>query len=500
MYFIEGIKQIIERKNFKMLTYLICSLIIGGFATYFLIHFLLIIFNIGNDLTISIVVPIILFIIMASPIGDVTGKLMIKIMSVKLNDNSHFNKIFQTVYNDFKQKNPDLKNNIKICSIIDNKDYQLTEFAGIGNSLGIFGEFVDELSDEYAEKLSAIFLSHLISKNFFLNMLVFSANVSLLFILLIIGTCRSFFSRFSNKFKFLKVANDIDNKFIYRLVIKWISFGFNIGVRQVDFENIALNIPDKYLDIIKEYCETGEFNVENKVKIYRQSEGMDEKVNRVNRNRNLIIFGAASSGILGFIFAFLGSYLLFIALAVSFFLILSKYEDNENYLYKLKYGDNGERRCLYALSRLSDGYDVITNAKITDGEQTKETDFIVVGPTGLYIIENKNYIGNIVGDTGDKQLIRRFKDGNISHIDNPCRQVSNQRKILIEQLFKKGIKMTVSVCVLFSNPNVNVCISNRNNYKTHIFTNTFELTDFIEKHTRNIPENKVKKLINNIIF
>ncbi len=111
-----------------------------------------------------------------------------------------------------------------------------------------------------------------------------------------------------------------------------------------------------------------------------------------------------------------------------------------------------------ALKQLSDEYYLINDIKFSDSYGN--IDHVVLGPNGIFVIETKNYTGEIICN-GDK-WIRRYLDGwNCEDYDvgSPSKQVKRNAwkikelikssKILDKPIWVEGI-------VVFTNPDVDL--------------------------------------------
>lgn len=119
--------------------------------------------------------------------------------------------------------------------------------------------------------------------------------------------------------------------------------------------------------------------------------------------------------------------------------------------------DAGVQGELKALSILESGlpddtYYCINNAEIYFEDRANELDLIVVGPSGVYVVEVKNVSGTVCGSYNDKNLQQRKRD-ETKTLYNPVKQVSTHVDILARYLRAKGIQTWVRGVVFFVNPN-----------------------------------------------
>lgn len=125
-------------------------------------------------------------------------------------------------------------------------------------------------------------------------------------------------------------------------------------------------------------------------------------------------------------------------------------------------GVEGEVRTLKALKSLPDEYVLFNQVMVPDerlpnGE--RELDFVVVGPTGVAVVEVKNTPGIIYVDPEQSrwQVARRAGCGSRpgwNALDNPVNQVRAQTDALERWLLSHGLSVDIQPLVCFANPGV----------------------------------------------
>ncbi len=115
-----------------------------------------------------------------------------------------------------------------------------------------------------------------------------------------------------------------------------------------------------------------------------------------------------------------------------------------NRISVLTAGAAGEEDAKALLSNLSSEYTVFCNAVIAG----REIDFIVCGPTGVFVIEVKAYSGTLLGDYSDKKWLKRKYSlkGNIyaKCVDNPLNQARCNSTALSRELSRRGERIYVN--------------------------------------------------------
>lgn len=114
---------------------------------------------------------------------------------------------------------------------------------------------------------------------------------------------------------------------------------------------------------------------------------------------------------------------------------------------KIKVGLDGERKALDALRYLDDCCHIYTNLRIPYGGGESETDLVLCTPSGVTIVEVKNYVGTLSSDISHEQLIHNGQE-----IYNPVTQVKKHKWRMSGFLHQQGIRIPVQRCVFFVNP------------------------------------------------
>ncbi|MBN2569973.1 MAG: NERD domain-containing protein [Deltaproteobacteria bacterium] len=123
-------------------------------------------------------------------------------------------------------------------------------------------------------------------------------------------------------------------------------------------------------------------------------------------------------------------------------------------------GAEGEESALTVLSELDDSYTIFNQVRIPCTKSKtgyREADFVVCGPSGIFIVEVKNNKGIIVGTEADpKWKVRKVGGRGTPYSDymrNPIKQVRSQIFPLKEYLASRSIDDTwINGAVLFTNP------------------------------------------------
>lgn len=143
-------------------------------------------------------------------------------------------------------------------------------------------------------------------------------------------------------------------------------------------------------------------------------------------------------------------FLLLIAVSVYFGYDVSK--SNTDILVA---GINGERIATKLLSTLPDGYTVFQNVIVTYDSKKSEIDNIVVGRSGVFIIEVKNQNSLIEGDLIEiywrQHKVGRGGTPYTDEMYSPVKQVGTQIYCLANYLRQNGVNTYIQGMVYFAN-------------------------------------------------
>lgn len=125
-------------------------------------------------------------------------------------------------------------------------------------------------------------------------------------------------------------------------------------------------------------------------------------------------------------------------------------------------GVEGEAAVLERLKTLPDDYTILNRVRLPDETLTngqRELDFIVAGPSGLWVIEVKNTPGHLRVAPGQKHwpLARRAGCGSRPQwnaMPNPVPQARAQVAALERWLLKNGIATRVQAAIVMAHPEV----------------------------------------------
>lgn len=165
------------------------------------------------------------------------------------------------------------------------------------------------------------------------------------------------------------------------------------------------------------------------------------------------------------------------------------------------YGNLGEEVAGVMLEKfLPDSYTVIQNAVISYGSGQSEIDNIVIGRSGVFIIEVKNSKGTIIGDCENKDWLQQKTDRyGIEHqkyFYNPIKQVGTHIYRLANYLRDNKIFTHIKGAVYFANSNTSLSIhGDTDNIPVFSFYSQNEMIDYIKEGTANLSDKTIERII-----
>lgn len=158
-------------------------------------------------------------------------------------------------------------------------------------------------------------------------------------------------------------------------------------------------------------------------------------------------------------------------------------ENPSNEVGILRSGVQGERIARWILRLLPGDYHIFPGLRVTDEKGSNEMDLVVLGPTGIFVVEAKNYKGKLTGDWSDHTLYKkrvkitrrallwriRREVGKPEETYSPLKQVGKQVYRLSRYLKEQGVDSWIQGCVWFVNPSLEIAVTNRENRSLPVF-------------------------------
>lgn len=145
-------------------------------------------------------------------------------------------------------------------------------------------------------------------------------------------------------------------------------------------------------------------------------------------------------------------------------------------------GVSGESIATKTIAKaLPDNYYCITNLQVYHDNKHSEMDLVVVGDTGIFIIEIKNQKGIISGSYDDENL-EHIKRKKIKTLYNPIKQVSTHIDRLARFLRDNQIKVWVNGTVFFNNSDAIIKIKDIPTSGNPVFIGTAHNIELLINH------------------
>ncbi len=217
----------------------------------------------------------------------------------------------------------------------------------------------------------------------------------------------------------------------------------------------------------------------------------------------LLLVCAAISGII-YLYSYSKEFMvlcfvLFVAFVIAWLTCLNY---NANSISEIEwFGEKGERITGNILEEyLPDDYTVIQNKIIEYGDGKSETDNIVVGKSGVFIIEVKNMKGDIFGDVEEKYWIKDKTDQyDIEHqkeFYSPVKQVGTHVYRLANYLRENKISVYVNGAVYFANSQANLYLEGEfDSIPVFDYRNTRKMIEYIMSGTANLSKKNIERII-----
>lgn len=174
-------------------------------------------------------------------------------------------------------------------------------------------------------------------------------------------------------------------------------------------------------------------------------------------------------------------------------LILGIVRYGEYELPQVRAGKYGEKKATEAIKRILREKDILlTNINVQYEDKVTELDNVIINNNGVFIIEVKNYSGELIGAEDDYEWtkIKQSSGGNIyeKQVRNPIKQVKRQIYILAKYLRYYGVDVWVEGYVLLIHNNSPVdCERVLESYE--------DIDKAIHRRTKNLlNQNKVLKI------
>ncbi len=163
-------------------------------------------------------------------------------------------------------------------------------------------------------------------------------------------------------------------------------------------------------------------------------------------------------------------------------------------------GLKGEQETGQLLKKLPAGYTAFQNINVSYKGKNSELDTVVVGKSGVFVIETKNSKGTISGGYQSQNWLQTKHRGTQTHektLYNPTKQVGTHVYRLANFLRDEGINVNVSAAVYFASPEAFLELSGeKGSIPVFAFAHNGEreLLDYIKKGESRLTDSQIKKI------
>ena len=129
--------------------------------------------------------------------------------------------------------------------------------------------------------------------------------------------------------------------------------------------------------------------------------------------------------------------------------------------YFIEGGRRGEQKMAERLAeQLADDHVILNDLELRVAHERAQIDHLVIGPSGIYVIESKFWAGILSGDVHDAQWTQTRDDGSVRLMKSPVQQCERQRRMFITLLAAKVPEDRIHALAVFTHPRVSLQIAN----------------------------------------
>ena len=154
-------------------------------------------------------------------------------------------------------------------------------------------------------------------------------------------------------------------------------------------------------------------------------------------------------------------------------------------------GVEGEDKLRKTIERLPETFIGYQNVHVFYNGEQSELDMVVIGLTGIFVIEVKNHNGTIVGNLDDRNWVQHKVGRNgtpySKEMYSPIKQVGTHVYRLANYLRDRGVKCRVESIVYFANPEADLQLYGKSD-KTAVFCERYNGGEALLDYILNRPE------------
>lgn len=135
----------------------------------------------------------------------------------------------------------------------------------------------------------------------------------------------------------------------------------------------------------------------------------------------------------------------------------------------LEGGRRGEQKMAERLAeQLADDHVILNDLELRVAHERAQIDHLVIGPSGIYVIESKFWAGTLSGDVRDAQWAQKKSNGSVRHVKSPVQQCERQRRMFITLLAAQVPEDRIHALAVFTHPAVKLQIANGTGRAFHV--------------------------------
>lgn len=221
------------------------------------------------------------------------------------------------------------------------------------------------------------------------------------------------------------------------------------------------------------------------------------------RDTALLFFGGAALTGIGIFFLrlFVFWYIPAILMGLCVLFLFSSASDAKE-IDIVKVGIEGENATSNCIEWLPDSYTAFRNLTVQYDGKSSEIDLLLVGPTGLFVIETKNLNGYIRADLNGTQWTQhKVGRGGTPYSKtfySPVKQVNTHVYRLANALKQRGVRAYVNPVVFFANEETTLEIMGRTD-KAMLFSaqnnGVRQMMEYILRNPQTIPQNECDRIV-----
>lgn len=162
-----------------------------------------------------------------------------------------------------------------------------------------------------------------------------------------------------------------------------------------------------------------------------------------------------------------------------------------------KKGIEGEKEVASFLRSLDDSFRVL-HGLIIDPDYG-DIDHLVIGPSGIFALETKNWTGKVEHDGKEWHAKRGMLFDSMEKVGSPSDQILDNSDLLEDRLGKRGIPIKVKPVIVFPNRDLELELNSPENSGVMIFQSREELLEYLKSRPETLTEEEVDSICETLL-